>query len=177
MKRQCGPSCKSCEYLSFEKRCPRDLSAPDTWGPGDLDAMFVRLSNEPYVSQYDTKILSSPNTTGGPWVITMENVVSEEEAEHMIELGGIEGYKRSSDVGELKADGSFDSNVNSGRTSTNAWCEKDCLKNETATIVARRLSQITGINETNSEWLQLLRYEEGQHYQVHHDYIAFHKER
>jgi prolyl 4-hydroxylase len=136
--------------------------------------MFARLSNEPYVSLYDTKILSSPNTTGGPWVITMENVLSEKEAEHLIELGAVEGYERSSDVGKLKADGSFDTLVNSGRTSMNAWCQFECYKNATAVAVAERLSEITGIAEKNSENLQLLRYEEGQHYQVHHDYIPHH---
>jgi hypothetical protein len=47
----------------------------------------------------------------------------------------------------------------------------DCYKNETVMAVVERLSDITGINETNSEYLQLLRYEEDQHYQVHHDYI------
>ncbi len=137
-----------------------DPDAPSTWSAGDLDAMFVRLSNEPYVSLYDTKILSSPNTTGGPWVITMENVVSEKEAEHLIELGAVEGYERSADVGELKADGSFDTDVNSGRTSTNAWCQFDCYTNATSAAVIDRLSDITGIVEKNSEYLQLLLYEE-----------------
>jgi len=177
MKKNCAPACKSCDYLSIEGRCPLDPDAPNSWSPGDLDTMFVRLTNEPYLSQYDTKVLSSPGTTGGPWVITMENVVSQEEAEHLIELGGMQGYERSSDVGKLKADGTYDSNVNSGRTSTNAWCLDECYKNATSMAVVDRLSDITGINETNSENLQLLRYEEGQHYQVHHDYIAHHLRR
>jgi prolyl 4-hydroxylase len=159
--------------LSIAGRCPIDLDAPDTWSPGDLDAMFVRLTREPYLSRYDTKILSSPGTTGGPWVVTMEDVVSREEAEHLIELGEIEGYERSSGLGDLKADGSYESNVYSARTSTNSWCYQDCYKNATALAVVDRLSKITGINETNSEYLQLLRYEEGQYYHAHHDYIDF----
>jgi len=171
MKKNCAPACKSCEYLTIEGRCPIDPDAPSSWSPGDLDAMFVRLSKEPYLSQYETKILSSPETTGGPWVVTMENVVSQEEADHLIELGAIQGYNRSSDVGKLKADGTFDYHVNSGRTSTNAWCKAGCYENSTALAVVERLSQITGINETHSEYLQLLRYEEGQRYKVHHDYI------
>jgi len=171
MKKKCAPACKSCEYLTIEGRCPLDPDAPSSWSPGDLDAMFVRLTNEPYLSQYDTKILSSPNTTGGPWVVTMENVVSQEEADHLIELGAVEEYQRSADVGKLKPDGTYDTNVNSGRTSTNAWCNGVCYENATALAVANRLTQITGINETNSEYLQLLRYEEGQYYKVHHDYI------
>lgn len=115
-----------------------DPDAPDSWGPGDLDKMFRRLSTEPYLSLYDTKILSSPDSTGGPWVITMENVVNETEAERLIELGAIEGYARSADVGKMKADGTFESNVNSGRTSTNTWCKNDCYANETAKVVVNR---------------------------------------
>jgi hypothetical protein len=48
----------------------------------------------------------------------MDNVWSKEEAETLIELGILEGFKRSADVGELKADGTFDPHVNDGRTST-----------------------------------------------------------
>lgn len=81
-------------------------------------------------------------------------------------LGEIEGYERSADVGKLKADGSYENNINNGRTSTNAWCQHDCYTDEIALVVQERLSSMTGINETNSEYLQLLRYEEGQHYQV-----------
>lgn len=177
MKRNCAPACFSCDYLSIETRCPMDPNARNAWEPGDLDAMFTRLTSEPFLSQYSVEILSSPSTTGGPWVITMENVVKEDEAERLIELGAIEGYTRSADVGKLKADGSFESNINNGRTSTNAWCQKDCYEDELARAVVDRLTEITGINETNSEYLQLLRYEVGQHYQTHHDYIAHHLER
>ena len=80
--------------------------------------------------------------------------------------GAVEGYTRSADVGPLKADGTFESSINSGRTSTNAWCQNDCYDDNTARVVVDRLTEITGINETNSEYLQLLRYEEGQYYQV-----------
>jgi len=173
MKKSCAPACKSCEYLSFEHRCPLKPDTPNPWSAGDLNAMFVRLTNEPYLSLYETKILSSPEMNGGPWIITMENVVSEMEANTLIELGAIEGYERSADVGKLKPDGSFEDDINPGRTSTNAWCTEDCLQNQTALAIVERLSQITGINETNSEYLQMLRYEEGQHYQVHHDYIEY----
>jgi hypothetical protein len=44
-----------------------------------LNKMFERLTAEPYLSKYSVEILSSPETDD-PWVITMENVVSEVEA-------------------------------------------------------------------------------------------------
>ena len=79
MKKKCAPACLSCEYLTVEGRCPIDPDAPNAWGPGDLDEMFQKLTQEPYLSKYEVEILSSPAKNGGPWVITMENVVTQEE--------------------------------------------------------------------------------------------------
>jgi Rps23 Pro-64 3,4-dihydroxylase Tpa1-like proline 4-hydroxylase len=36
-----------------------------------------------------------------------------------------------------------------------------------------RMANITGIPEVNQEHLQLLRYEVGQYYQTHNDYIPY----
>jgi prolyl 4-hydroxylase len=178
MKKQCSPVCQTCEYLSVENRCPIDPEAPNAWGPGDLDKMFTKLTTEPYLSKYDVEILSSPKTTGGgPWVITMENVVSELEAERLIELGAVEGYKRSADIGKLRADGTHESKVNAGRTSTNAWCQNECYEDEVVQRVIHRISNVTDIPEPNSESLQLLRYEPEQFYQLHHDYVDHHIKR
>jgi len=87
MKKSCAPACLSCDYLSIEGRCPIDPNAPQAWGPGDLNAMFTKLTSEPYLSNYSVQILSSPTTTGGPWLITMDNVLSEAESERLIQLG------------------------------------------------------------------------------------------
>jgi prolyl 4-hydroxylase len=37
--------------------------------------------------------------------------------------------------------------------------------------VIDRITDLTNIPEVNSEWLQMLRYEEGEYYRSHHDYI------
>lgn len=88
MKKECAPACLSCEFLVFEARCPMDVNKlEDVWKAGDLNAMFEKLTSEPYLSQYSVQTLSSP-ATGGPWVIQLDNVLSKEEADHLIELGG-----------------------------------------------------------------------------------------
>lgn len=176
MKEKCAPACQSCEYLTVEGRCPLDPNAFHAWGPGDLDNMFAKLTNEPFVSKYSVKVWSSP-ATGGPWLITLDDLVSEEEAKRLIELGAIEGYKRSADVGKRLPDGTFDQHISNGRTSTNAWCQNSCYEDETAQNVIYRLSNLTGVDEINSEYLQLLRYEPGQFYNSHHDFIAHDLER
>ena len=177
MKKRCAPACHSCDHLGIEGRCPIDPNAPKAWEEGDLNKMFEKLTQEPYLSQYSVEILSSPATTGGPWVITMDDVVSATEAETLIELGKEKGFERSETVGLKQANGSHGSRVASGRTSSNTWCQEKCYNNTKATNVIQRLSNLTGIDERNSEYLQLLQYEPGQFYSTHHDYIDYHTQR
>lgn len=172
MKDKCAPSCFSCDYLTVEGRCPIDPNTPKAWEPGDLNKMFERLTSEPYKTQHEVQILSRD-----PWVITMENVVLPEEADQLIELGGLEGYKTSTAVGKRKVDGKREKRKTENRTSTNAWCMKECYQDETALKVVYRMSNLTQIEERNSEYVQLLRYTEGQFYKSHHDYLPHHRQR
>jgi prolyl 4-hydroxylase len=114
--------------------------------------MFKRLISEPFISNYDVTVWST-----APWVVTIDNLISEEEAERMIELGGVRGYERSKDVGSKQADGSYGEVVTDYRTSTNAWCQTGCRNDTLVEAVNKRLSEITGLPEMNSEDLQLLK--------------------
>lgn len=182
MLEECAPVCGFCHYV--DKRCPVDDDWVDAWEKGDLNQLFHELTSEPYKSKYDVEILSSPyNRTsiddkGGPWVITMENVITNDEAVRLMELGHIMGYEQSTTVGKVQADGSYKSNTISGRTSRNAWCNEDvCLEDDNVIAVQNRLEELTGIPQTNSEHLQLLKYEPTQFYKSHHDYIAHQKDK
>jgi prolyl 4-hydroxylase len=137
--------------------------------------MFERIAFSPEYQHYEPVVVSQPPE--GPWMIVFENVISDEEAERLIELGGLQGYERSADVGPEKLDGTFEQNVNSGRTSTNAWCLGECNEDPVAQKVMKRIENITGIPEVNSENLQLLRYENYQFYQTHNDYIPYQVDR
>lgn len=114
-----------------------------------------------------------------PWVITFENFVTEEECKHLIELGHINNYERSEDVGKLLPDGSFDSVQSTGRTSENSWCShrNNCRNDTLVQRVHDRIAKVTGIPADNSEDLQLLKYEPGQFYKTHHDYIEHQRDR
>jgi hypothetical protein len=50
-------------------------------------------------------------------MVVFYKFVSKLEADRLIELGGLEGYKRSEDVGEAQADGTYTSVQSTGRTS------------------------------------------------------------
>ena len=168
--------------LSIEARCPVDPEVPNAWKPGDIHLLFNDLSSNPDFKKYEPQVHSRPDyapgdneTTAkyqiGPWVVTFDNFLSHEEADRLIELGASEGYERSSDVGKMRFDGTYESNVNNGRTSHNAWCQKACYNDTLAQQVIHRIAEVTRIPETNSEYLQLLRYQEGQYYRTHHDLI------
>lgn len=176
-KVNCAPVCKSCEMKHVETRCPMDPAAKNALESGDLDQMFERIVTDPYYKMYEPVVLSRPSYAPGDtaetanykiglWMVMLQNVLSETEADRMIELGGIRGYERSADVGAEKEDGTYTKSVNSGRTSTNAWCTDECYTDPVAVALMERIANITGIPEPNSENLQLLRYEQGQYYQV-----------
>jgi prolyl 4-hydroxylase len=154
------------------------------WYPGDLNRMFEKILSDPFYEKYQVKVLSRPYYTDGdneesdldyqigPWVVLLENFTTSAEAKRLIELGQNVGYERSTDVGKIFEDGSFEKRVSKGRTSTNAWCNDDeCLEDETANNIYERIENLTGIPMDNYEYFQLLKYEEGQFYEVHHDYI------
>lgn len=172
MQTNCAPVCQTCHMMTIEGRCPVDPNAPLAWKAGDLDKLFRRLTSEQlYDGKYPVQVLSSPESTGGPWIITLDDIISNEEADRLIALGKIEGYKQSLEATTPGADGKVQEIVSEERTSYNAWCQNDCYQDPDAQRVIHRLSNLTLINETNSEYLQLLRYEPGQFYRLHHDYI------
>jgi prolyl 4-hydroxylase len=152
------------------------LTESIAWYPGDLNRMFQRIVNDPDLSRkHNVTILSGPSTDDidgddGPWVILLENVLNASEADRFIELGAKSGYERSVDSGEILDDGTFDTIVTEDRTSTNAWCSDDCADDPVTIDLFQRMQTLVGIPMSHSEEIQLLRYEQGQFYNEHHDY-------
>jgi hypothetical protein len=165
----CAPACQTCDMLHYDKRCPVPPPGTEVFQkPGDLNAMFQRIVADPFWKETHgpMEILSSPETTGGPWIIVLENFLNEEECARFIELGAQAGYERSEDVAEEDTFfGSMDSVESDGRTSTNAWCMEHCSDDPIVGPVHRRVEKLTGVHYNNTEFYQLLRYEPGQFYE------------
>ena len=114
-----------------------------------------------------------------PWVVVFNDFITDEECDELIKLGYDTGYERSADVGEEKFDGTFTSNKNDRRTSENAWCSyhNGCRNQTVPTKVQNRMAKVMNIPAEYSEDLQILRYNVGQFYRTHHDYIPHQVER
>mmetsp|Transcript_19829 Transcript_19829/g.24452 ORF Transcript_19829/g.24452 Transcript_19829/m.24452 type:complete len:599 (+) Transcript_19829:154-1950(+) len=173
-------------------------------GDSGLHAMFERIVGERDLTQeqidagmndfnYVSKIISKPMSTNdnvtqtiiadsnqatdvidGPWVITLENLITDEECDRLIELGHDQGFKQSTEQ-STNRDGSHTGHrVSKRRTSTNAFC-RGCERDKLAKRVQEKIAVITGFPPEFSEDLQLLKYHPGQYYKSHHDYIPSHK--
>jgi len=196
MTMHCALACKTCLKLDVAQRCPVDPSMEDSLKAEELHPMFENIVMNPDFAKYEPVIHSRPddvskdvedkyfsdtslNVTSkiGPWVVTLENFLSDEECDILIKYGHELGFLRSKDIGELKFDGSFTSSENNGRTSTNAWCDDNCMSNPLVAQVMSRMGQLTKTPVLNQESLQLLKYEVGQFYQRHHDFTDMHIDR
>ncbi|KAL7565800.1 hypothetical protein ACA910_015579 [Epithemia clementina (nom. ined.)] len=199
MHLHCAPACRTCPFLDFQHRCGPPLTLDGDgnnntaaiWSKaGDLHRTFVRIvETAEYKDKYQPQILSHPalyrpnqednnNNYGddgeedGPWVVLLDHFLTPTECEILIALGAEQGYERSEDVSDVvNFDGTYGSRQSEGRTSTNAWCTDDCWNNSTVQTIHERIQELLQIPPNHYEFLQLLRYQVGQFYTVHHDYI------
>jgi prolyl 4-hydroxylase len=165
--------------------CPIDINERSAWyAPNDLNEMFLSILQQ---NTYNVTVLSRPSamtaadentddmslSDDAPWVLQMDDFLSAEEADTLIQLGADIGYSRSkTGTGAQDADGQHGRQVSRFRTSTNAWCDTEaCNDHPFVQTLYERIYNLTKLPSDNSESLQLLRYEVGQFYKVHHDFI------
>jgi len=183
MWENCAPSCKACDMLLYERRCPYDPDSFRALQPGDLNRMFARIIEDPEYRKYEPVAWSQPTMTAAqraanphvrdyPWVVSLENFLSDEEVERLLELAEEDGYEESDDGGEYLEDGTFVTYLIPGRTSFNSWC-RECFTDPLGQDVVARIEEMTQIDRHHFEHLQMLRYEYSQHYHVHHDFDTY----
>jgi len=172
----CDPYINSRELIDPKKRCSRErLNTTHTraWEAGSLDALMRTWVTDPAYAQYTPTVWSSPGGEhggiNGPWVMTFDTFLTDEEADALIEGGRREGFQRSTDQGKLNDVGEREKVVSKTRTSANAWCMKKCTSMPLVQGVTKKIEDITGIPEGNYESFQILEYEEGEFYKRHHD--------
>lgn len=126
-------------------------------GPAKYTANDGQQTNSSAISVHANAVVD------GPWVVLLEHVLSDDECDHLIELGQKQGYQRSmGDKNTQKFDGTIESSLTPIRTSENAWCIDECYDDPKVQDMTARIEALTGIARNHSEYWQLLRYEVGQ---------------
>ena len=105
MEVNCAPACQTCARLLFDERCPLtdEHVATSVWRRGSGSRMFETIITDPKWEAFNIQVLSQPDPptseiVEGPWVITLDDFLSAEECETLIQLGADQGYERSEDL-------------------------------------------------------------------------------
>ena len=163
----CAASCQACELMDPKVRCNEErigYTRRAAMEPGDLNSLFQHLPSR--LPEYNTSYLSMPPL--GPWIAQFDSFISDDEIEVLLSYS--DGLKRSTDQSNnFDADGVQKQVTSTSRTSTNAWCLRECAEDPVVKGVTDRIQRITGIPEEYYENFQILRYERGQRYNRHHD--------
>lgn len=162
----CARSCATCHLRDPAKRCRATEPLQSAVGVGEINATFQRIRD--VFKEYPITVLSTD-----PWLLTLDNFVSDEEASALLSGGdAVLQYEKSTDVNGIDARGHFIKKESSHRTSETAWCSVSrCFENSHVARVIARIENLTQVPSQNFEHIQLLRYQEHQQYKKHHDFI------
>lgn len=184
MASNCSPTCQICDLLILTNEeveilneCTPDVET-NVFQEGDLNKMFQRIVGElPFedgavVPDYKVNIISRPLSEEhigsamheldfhvGPWILTLDNFLTDDECDRLVELGATSGYYKSLIENEDEdEEDEEEEEEDAYRTSTNAWCQDECYKDPIAQRVIQKIENTTGIPDSYSEYLQLLKY-------------------
>ena len=159
----CAAACNRCELLDSKKRCTEEnmgVKLVDAYQPGDMDKMFEEL-----VARSDLNVTVLHKK---PWLVLVRDFIPEDESSALLNLT-VNGMQRSKDQDPRAKNGLPDQFVGKHRTSSNSWCFEDCEAHPKVKSLMKRISNLVHVPLVNFEGFQVLRYEETQKYDVHHD--------
>ncbi|KAK1735935.1 prolyl 4-hydroxylase alpha subunit-like protein [Skeletonema marinoi] len=169
VKLNCGPSCGSCMYLDENVRCGGTIEQlPNALSAGSIDKMFKRI-----VRDYDVQILSQPTQEQDkPWIVTIDDFVSDEEINLILDYGQKTGYEQA---GEVYSGNHAAPAKTQKRTSETSWCGfqfgDTCFEEPLIKGLLNRVYNVTHVPIPNFNEMQILRYQPGQSHSFHGDYI------
>lgn len=139
--------------------CDRPPDTPAAIVPGTINETMVRIMG---FKQYSPKALSFPGGPKGaaaPWVISLSNFIADDEIDAFTST--CENHFERSLAGDQ---------LSPVRTSYQCWCSQNaCEFNNLTKRVADRISDLVRAPVRYMEPFQVVKYEVGQFYRVHHD--------
>ena len=174
MVKYCPMTCGYCHFRSSRVRCDeiaRDSMDKQVYSKdGDIDRMFKRIERN--YAHLGITVLSRD-----PWLVTLDEFTTEEEAEELISLtkhgmhrslGQAAGcHGQSMDALECKAGEGIET---IDRTSMNSWCiDEECVNSAFVGQITNKIEEMTEVPSQNFEHYQVLRYNPSEQYLMHHD--------
>ena len=131
----CPLACRTCLRLDYKVKCPIDYNTNALKKKGDLNQVFKSVIMESADEVQPIIIHSKPNNddTTLPWLIELNNFVSQTEAKELINAGHTMGYAPSG-----------------------VWCDTECTSNPTIQSLLTKLSNIIHIPENYFELFHLV---------------------
>jgi len=127
---------------------------------GGLGAVFVNAAKD--FPELSPRVLSRD-----PWIVAFQEFASDAE------MDGILAAARAQTRGDFVQSLMDDEDGDVVRSSQHLWCDTPtCMQDADVVRLMSRLSTVTRTPAANAEVLQLLRYDEGQRYDVHNDYTG-----
>ena len=176
MIKSCSLACQKCHLLESFNKCSvqtRDNSEALDIHKGSIDELFEsgitnRWSDLKYEVVYhphsDNQHGSNEPPPSQPWLLRFDDVLTSEECDHLVALSNSLGWSTRTLV---PAGGNT-----IGRTSASVVCNTlDCTNDNVLSKLFENLSSIIGVPARNMEHIEFLKYEMGESYGVHHDYI------
>ena len=166
MASSCAASCDgACRRKRAKCARPNPLAAGAAVA-GTIERTMLRILRD--FPQYHPRAISRPGMVGlplrpgsvAPWIITLSDFLSDEEADSFVD--GCRSHFERSLAGDQ---------LSPVRTSKQCWCaDNECARSPLTQRVEARVRNLTSIPSlANFEPFQVLRYEPGQFYRVHHD--------
>lgn len=149
MTDNCSPSCQSCHLIDYETRCPhRDPQLEPAVGNSELDDVFEAIVSIDIqglqVHSRPKENVASTDFKHRPWVITIDDFLTTEECDTMIELT----YGKTLDnlVIVQEADGS-----------TKSFCmdKNGCYNHAVTQAIYKRLSTFLAMPIENFDYLDI----------------------
>lgn len=161
----CAKTCGVCHLRDHSVRCNRqtlNISADPIFQPGDMNSMFSGLQSASG-KKYKINVLSS-----SPWLVTLDDFLTERETKAMLSTASKWERNGDKNTPPLRAeDGTI---MALARTSSICWCDKKCEMHPDVQSLVRKVEQLVRIPASHFETFQVVRYEPGQKYDLHHDY-------
>lgn len=143
----CPLACNTCDLANPATRCTRkmlNMSETPAFATGQMNVMLSEIEKR-YQETHKVTVLSRQ-----PWVIAIDNFLTDDEIAalqaHATPWDQLSGVEHVDEHGHLEP---------GGRTSSKAWCNRDCLEQELVQGVLSKVEKLLTVPRSHYEHMQV----------------------